>query len=121
MRSAHCFSPGDGRAARTDFWEPPVACAYGPGPTLGGQDMAEPERGPREIDTGERVGALGSAVVDAARHMAAGEHETQHGAEQRVELGQVKALIDGWPEGPKKIRRACAPGRSRGSRTVHSG
>jgi len=47
--------------------------------------MAEPERGPREIDTGERVGALGSAVVDAARHMAAGEHETQHGAEQRVE------------------------------------
>ncbi len=67
--------------------------------------MAEPERGPREIDTGERVGALGSAVVDAARHMAAGEHETQHGAEQRVELGQVKAPIDGWPEAPNKVAR----------------
>lgn len=67
--------------------------------------MAEPERGPRDIDTGERVGALGSAVIDAARHMAAGEHETQHGTEQRVEPGQAEALIDGWPEAPSKIAR----------------
>ena len=72
---------------------------------LGGHDMAEPERGPRDIDTAERVGALGSAVIDAARHIAAGEHETEHGTEQRLEPGQVEALIDGWPEAPQKIAR----------------
>ncbi len=67
--------------------------------------MTEREREPRDMPTSERVGALGSAMMDATKHMAAGDHETEQGAQQQVSLGQAETIIDGWPEAPKKIAR----------------
>ena len=67
--------------------------------------MTERDREPRDIPTGDRVGALGSAMVDAAKHMTAGDHESERGAEHQVPLGQAEAIIDGWPEAPRKIAR----------------
>ncbi len=65
--------------------------------------MADREREPRDIDTGERVGALAAAVGDATKHIVAGEHETEQGAQQQVDLNDVEALIDNWPKAPKMI------------------
>ncbi len=53
----------------------------------------------------ERVASLGSAVVDAAKHMAVGGHETEHGTEQRVGLAQAEAIVESWPDAPKKMAR----------------
>ncbi len=65
--------------------------------------MAERDREPRDMETGERVGALAAATADAARHMAAGEHETEQGAEQLVELSQAQTLVSRWPKAAKMV------------------
>jgi len=68
--------------------------------------MAEPERGPREIDTGERVGALESAV---------GRRRETHGgrrARDPARRGAARRAWPGqgthrwlWPEAPNKVAR----------------
>ncbi len=67
--------------------------------------MAEREREPRDIETGQRIGALGEAVADAAKHMAAGQHETEHGARERVQLSEAERLIDRWPKAAMTMAR----------------
>ncbi len=63
--------------------------------------MSERDQEPRDIDTGERMATLARASADAAKHKARGEHETEGGTRHTVDLAQVEALIESWPEAPK--------------------
>ncbi len=67
--------------------------------------MSDRDREPRDIDTADRIGILAAATADAMKHKAQGEHETEEGARQTVETSQVEAVIEAWPEAPKKIAR----------------
>ncbi len=67
--------------------------------------MDERDREPRDMDTSERMGTLARAMGDATKHMARGEHETEGGARHTVDLAQVEALIEGWPEAPRNGAR----------------
>ncbi len=70
-------------------------------PDLEVKDVSERDREPRDMDTSERMGTLARAMADATKHKASGEHETEEGARYTVDLSQVEALIEGWPEAPK--------------------
>lgn len=65
--------------------------------------MSEQDRGPKDLDTSERLAALARATLDAAKHQLQGEHETQQGTLFRVEPFLVASLIENWPEAPKKM------------------
>jgi len=67
--------------------------------------MVDQEPGPKDVDTADRVGILAAATADALKHKAQGEHETEDGARQTVEMSQVEGAIEAWPEAPKKIAR----------------
>ncbi|MBA3851733.1 MAG: hypothetical protein H0X59_05135, partial [Chloroflexi bacterium] len=56
--------------------------------------MVDQERGPKDIDTADRVGILAAATADAMKHKAQGEHETEEGARQTVEMSQIEAVIE---------------------------
>jgi len=63
------------------------------------------ERGPKDIDTGERMAGLASATADAATHKVRGAHETEEGARHTVGPAQVEAVIGTWPTAPKMAAR----------------
>ncbi len=67
--------------------------------------MGERERGPQDIDTGERMATLARATGDATKHQARGEHETEEGARYTVDPAEVEALIARWPEAPQTAAR----------------
>lgn len=60
------------------------------------------ERGPKDVDTGERMAHLANAMGNAAGHKMQGDSQTEHGAHQHVAAATVDALIADWPEAPKK-------------------
>lgn len=55
-----------------------------------------------EIPTGERMADIGSAMLNAVSHKLKGEHETEDGARYMVDPGQVQAIIENWPEAPRR-------------------
>lgn len=59
-------------------------------------------RGPGDVPTGERMATVGGAAMDAMKHKSLGEHETEHGAHQRVARADVERLVEDWPDAPKK-------------------
>ncbi|MDP9350899.1 MAG: hypothetical protein M3P51_05085 [Chloroflexota bacterium] len=67
--------------------------------------MSDRDREPRDVDTSERMGILTSAMADATKHKARGEHETEQGARHTVDPAQVEVLIKEWPEAPKMAAR----------------
>ena len=64
--------------------------------------MTDHEQGSKDLGTGERMATLAGAMVDAVTHKAKGEHETEDGARQTVDLATVEQLICDWPAAPKK-------------------
>ncbi len=66
-------------------------------------EMDEQVTEPKDVPTGKRIETLALATADAMQHKARGEHETEQGAAQSVDLAEAKALIDTWPEAPKKV------------------
>lgn len=64
-----------------------------------------PERQPKDIDTGERMSHLAGAMGNAAVHKIKGESQTEEGARYGVDLAQAEALIADWPEAPKQGAR----------------
>ncbi len=60
--------------------------------------MTERERGPADVEAGERMAALAGATADAMGHKLRGEHETAEGARYTAPLAEVEALIAEWPE-----------------------
>lgn len=67
--------------------------------------MEERDRGPKDLETGERMATLARASGDAMKHKAQGEHETEEGARLGVPLATVEALIENWPTAPKEGAR----------------
>lgn len=61
--------------------------------------------GPADLPTSERMATVGGAAVDAARHKAHGEHETEHGARQAIPLSEAEAIIAAWPDAPQRGAR----------------
>ncbi len=59
------------------------------------------ERGPKDMETGERMAALTGAKMDALGHKARGERETAEAARWTIGPSEVEALIHDWPEAPK--------------------
>ena len=64
--------------------------------------MTDHEQGSKDMATGERMMTLAGAMVDAVTHKAKGEHETEDGARQTVDLATVEQLISDWPAAPKR-------------------
>ena len=71
--------------------------------------MADRDREPKDIETGERMRTLASASADAMKLKRRGEHETEKGAEHRVDPERVRTLIEDWPT---PISRASTPTRT---------
>lgn len=65
----------------------------------------EDQTQPQSADTGERISTLSGAMSEAIKQRAAGRHETEHGAEQHVELAEAERIIENWPETQKKVAR----------------
>ncbi len=68
-------------------------------------DVSEHKQGPKDLSTGERMATLAGATADAMTHTASGEHETEAGARSTVDVAQVEALLEGWPDAPKRAAR----------------
>jgi len=64
--------------------------------------MTDHEQGSKDLTTGERMATLAGATADAVMHKVQGEHETDDGARQTVELATVEQLISDWPAAPKR-------------------
>src|SRR5919199_3063535 len=60
---------------------------------------------PKELSTAERIATTGRAVIQGIAHEARGEHETDEGARQTVDVADVERIIDGWPEAQKNVAR----------------
>jgi hypothetical protein len=60
---------------------------------------------PKELSTGERMATTGRAVIQGIAHEARGEHETDEGARQKVDVADVERIIDRWPEAHKNVAR----------------
>ena len=60
---------------------------------------------PMDLDTGERIGTLARSAVDATRHQAKGEHETEDGARHAASIAQIETIIDDWPDVQKHVAR----------------
>lgn len=56
-----------------------------------------------ELTTPQRLATTGRAVAQGLRHLVAGEHETQGGAEFLVAAGEAEQIIEGWPVPQKKV------------------
>ncbi len=67
--------------------------------------MEERDRGPKDLETGERMSTLARASADAMKHTAQGEHETEEGTRYTVPLSEVEAIIERWPTAPKEGAR----------------
>ena len=67
--------------------------------------MEERDRGPQDLETGERMATLARASADAMKHKAQGEHETEEGNQYMVPLSEVTAIIERWPTAPKEGAR----------------
>ncbi len=67
--------------------------------------MEERDRGPKDLETSERMATLARATADAMKHKAQGEHETEEGARYTVPLSEVEAIIEHWPTAPKEGAR----------------
>lgn len=67
--------------------------------------MSEKSQGSGNMDTSERMATLAGAMTDAIKHQTKGEHETGDGARYTMNLGTVEALIEGWPNAPKRGAR----------------
>lgn len=67
--------------------------------------MEKRDRGPKDVETRERVATLARASADAMQHRSEGEHETEHGAQHLAPLEEVEAIIESWPEAPKEGAR----------------
>ncbi len=64
--------------------------------------MTDHEQGSKDMATGERMKTLAGAMTDTMIHKAKGEHETEDGTRQTVDLATVEQLISDWPAAPKK-------------------
>jgi len=64
--------------------------------------MTEHMQGSKDLPTGERMATLAGATADAVMHKVQGEHETEDGARQTVELATVEQLISDWPAAPRR-------------------
>ena len=60
---------------------------------------------PKDLDTGERMATYLGAAADGVRHKAKGEHETEGGARQTVEVTEVERIVGTWPDPPKRVAR----------------
>src|SRR5215213_9453463 len=73
----------------------------------GGERMAETKRQespqPLDLNTGERLATTGRAVAQGIAHELRGEHETQKGARQTVNMAEVRKIIEDWPAPQKNI------------------
>ena len=67
--------------------------------------MEERDRGPKDLETSERMATLARASADGMKHMVQGEHETEQGARHSVPLATVVAIIESWPKAPKEGAR----------------
>lgn len=59
----------------------------------------------KTLPTEERMATLAGATADAMGHKVNGEHETEHGARQRVEIADVQEIISSWPDAPQRAAR----------------
>ena len=60
---------------------------------------------PRDLNTAERLGTTGRAVVQGVTHQLRGEHETQPGARETVSEQEVERIIAKWPEPQRNVAR----------------
>ena len=67
--------------------------------------MDQRDQGPEDVPTAERMATIARASADAMQHRAAGEHETEHGAQHIVPLSQAEAIIESWPTAPREGAR----------------
>lgn len=69
--------------------------------------MAETKRQespqPLDLNTGERLATTGRAVAQGIAHELRGEHETQEGARQTVNVVEVRRIIEDWPAPQKNV------------------
>jgi hypothetical protein len=65
--------------------------------------MDEEVHEPKDVPTGKRITTLAVATADAMKHKARGEHETELGAGQTVDLADAMAIVESWPEAPKML------------------
>lgn len=64
--------------------------------------MSESNQQPGKMSTGERMKTLAGASIDAVKHRLQGEHETEHGTHYTIDADTVSALIEDWPDAPKR-------------------
>ena len=67
--------------------------------------MDERDRGPKDLETSERMATLVRASADAMMHKAQGEHETEEGTRYTAPLSEVEAIIENWPTAPREGAR----------------
>ncbi len=63
--------------------------------------MDRPQHGPADIEPQKRLAVLANATADAKELIAAGEHETNRGAENSVAPDEVERITASWPEAAK--------------------
>lgn len=63
--------------------------------------MEQPQRGPADIETQERLAVLANATADAMALIERGESETDDGARTTVPAKQVDQIIGSWPDAAK--------------------
>ena len=64
--------------------------------------MTERDQGSRDLPTGERMATLAGATVDAVTHQLTGEHETEDGTRETMDLATAGQMIADWPAAPKR-------------------
>lgn len=67
--------------------------------------MEERKRGPEDVPTSERMATITRASADSMKHRAAGERETEAGAEHLVPLDEALRIVEGWPTAPREGAR----------------
>lgn len=64
--------------------------------------MNSQQTGPETVSTPERMATIARASMDAMKHEAGGEYQTEMGANSSVSMAQAEAIIESWPAAPKK-------------------
>ncbi|HSH83374.1 MAG TPA: hypothetical protein VLA19_32985 [Herpetosiphonaceae bacterium] len=67
--------------------------------------MDEQDRGPKDVETSERMATVARASADAMKHKVQGEYETEEGAQYTASASEVAAIIESWPKAPKEGAR----------------
>ena len=67
--------------------------------------MDERDRGPKDLETSERMATLARASADAMKHIVQGEHETEEGTGYTMPLSEVAAIIERCPTAPQEGAR----------------